>query len=308
MVTLRYAGSRLAQGVLVVLGAVIISFALINLSGNAVDALGTSLDPSTRAQLLSEYGLDRPLPERFGAYLVGAMHGDFGQSFRGTDSARGLVLNALPYTLLLVSISLVVACAVALPVALHSVLRRQSMADRLVRRGFMLMQGLPEFFIALLLVLVFAVNLGWLPSVGISGASSYVLPVIALSLPLLSTLTRLVRSQLLTVLGMDFVTALQARGISGGRIVLRHALRNALPPLITYLALQVGWLLGGTLIVEVVFGIPGIGQLAVSAAQQRDLNVVAAVVVIAASAYVVLNLVADLLVFMVDPRIRRPAA
>jgi peptide/nickel transport system permease protein len=299
-----YVGGRIAQGSLVVLGAVAISFLLVNLTGNAVDALGTGVDPETRERLIAEYGFDRPFHERFADYVAGVLQADFGQSFRAPTPALERVLDALPYTATLVALTSALACAVAIPVALHSVLRRGTLLDVGVRRAFMLAQGLPEFFVGLVLILVFAVVLGWLPSFGVDGPRAYVMPVVALALPLLSTLTRLLRSQLLDVLGMEFVTALRAKGLTRREIVLRHAFPNALPPLITYLALQLGWLLGGTVIVEVVFGIPGIGLLAVTATESRDLSVIQAIVVTVAVGYVALNLLADLAVYALDPRVR----
>jgi peptide/nickel transport system permease protein len=300
----RYVAGRVGQGAIVVLGAVVVSFVLTSLTGNAVDALGTGFGAETRRRLIVEYGFDRPLPARFLDYMGHALRGDFGRSFRSQEPAISLVLHALPYTLLLVGATMVVACAVALPTAVHSVLHLGSRADVGLRRLLMLLQGLPEFYVGLMLVLVFAVTLGWLPSLGGSGPASYVLPVVALSLPLMSTLTRLVRSQLLDVLDGEFVAALRAKGLTQREIVVRHGLPNALSPLIAYLALQTGWLLGGTVIVEYVFGIPGIGQLVIASSAQRDLNVLQAIVVVVATGYVLLNLLADLAVHAIDPRLR----
>lgn len=302
----RYVAGRLGQGILVVLGAIAISFALANLTGNAVEARFGSgvVAAETREQLIREYGLDRPLLERFGDYVVDAARGDFGRSFGSADSALSLVVDAVPYTLILVAGAISLACLFGLPVALYSVLHRDSKVDVATRRVFILLQGLPDFFVAVLLVLIFAVTLRWVPSFGVSGVVSYVLPIVALSLPLLSTLTRLLRAQLLDILGTEFVTALRVKGLTAREVVLRHGVRNALPPLIAYLALQLGWLLGGTILVEMVFGIPGIGQLAISSTLRRDLAVVQAIVVLVAVAYVVLNLLADLIVYALDPRVR----
>lgn len=303
----RYLAGRIGQGLVVVFGAIAVSFLLANLAGNAVEALGTGIDPATRTRLIREYGFDRPVLERFVQYVGGVVQGDFGQSFRAPTSALSRVTQALPYTATLVGATILVASLLAIPVALSSVLRHGSRVDVATRRIFILLQGMPEFFVALALILIFAVVLGWLPSFGVEGPESYVLPVTALVLPLLSTLTRLIRSQLLGVLGMEFVTALTAKGLTRREVVLGHALRNALPPLLTYLALQLGWLLSGTLVVEVVFGIPGIGLLAVDATQDRDLSVIQAIVVTVAVVYVTLNLLADLAVYAIDPRVREVA-
>lgn len=305
MSALRITLTRLGQGVVVVFGALTISFLLTSSSGNAVDARVTGIDPETRARLIHEYGYDQPLLERYWHFLTGAIHGDFGPSLGAVSSPVTQVLDALPYTLTLVVAAIVVASSAAIVLAVYGAVHRSSRIDVVIRRSFMAVQGIPEFFLGLVLVLVFAVQLGWLPSFGVDSASSYVLPVAALSLPLISTLTRLLRSQLLEVLGQDFVTALRSKGLSERTIVIRHGLRNAAPPLISYLALQLGWLLGGTIIVEVVFGVPGIGQLVVSAANVRDVGTIQAVVVVVAIGYVLCNLLADLVVYAVDPRVRQ---
>ncbi|HZV74380.1 MAG TPA: ABC transporter permease [Conexibacter sp.] len=303
----RFIATRVVQGLLVVFGAATISFLLTSVSGNAVDARYSNLDAATRARLIHQYGYDQPLPVRYVHYLGNLLHGDFGPSSSVSSSPLARVGNALPYTLTLVGCAIVLATLIAVAVATYGAIRRESRVAVGLRRTFMALQGIPEFFVGLVLVLVFAVQLGWLPSFGANDASSYVLPVAALTIPLISTLTRLMRSQLLDVLGRDFVVALRAKGLTQRQIVLRHGLRNSAPPLITYLALQLGWLLGGTLIVEVVFGIPGIGSLVVASAGVRDVATVQAVVVVVAIGYVALNLLADLAVYAIDPRIRRPA-
>lgn len=300
----RFVSRRALQGLAVVFGAVTISFILASLSGNAIDARYTNLDAETRAELVAEYGYDKPILERYGDFLTDVVRGDFGPTTGAAGSPLEQVFTALPYTLTLVFAAIAVAAAVALMTATFGVVRRASRADVIVRRTFLLLQGIPEFFLGLVLVLVFAVQLGWLPSFGATSAASYVLPVIALATPLISTLTRLLRAQLLEVLGSDFIVALRARGLTERRIVLRHGLANVAPPLVTYLALQMGWLIGGTIVVEVVFGIPGIGALAVTAAQAKDMATIQAIVVVVAIGYVVLNLVADLIVLAIDPRVR----
>lgn len=300
----RLIAGRLLQGVFVVFGAATISFVLTSASGNAIDARYANLDAATRAELMHQYGYDKPLLERYVDYLGRLPHGDFGPSSGAGSSPLARVLDALPYTLILVACALVVATTIAVVVASYGVIHRGGRLDGFLRRLFILLQGLPEFFIGLVLVLVFAVQLGWLPSFGASSPSSYVLPVIALACPLISSLTRLTRSQLLDVLGRDFVTALRAKGLTEREIVLRHGLPNAAPPLITYMALQIGWVLGGTIIIEVVFGIPGIGSLAVASANVKDVATVQAVVVVVAVGYVVLNLLSDLAVYAIDPRVR----
>jgi ABC-type dipeptide/oligopeptide/nickel transport system permease component len=293
---------RLAQGLVVIWGAITISFLLASVSGNAIDARLQQIDPGTRERLLHEYGFDEPVLERYGSFVVGVLHGDFGSSIGSTDDPLTRVAEAVPYTLTLVVCAVVAALCASVLCATLGITRRG--VDGVLRRAFIVVQGVPEFYLGLVFILVFAVWLGWLPSFGAAGPSSYVLPVAALALPLMSTLTRLLRGRLLDVLGMDFVAALRCKGLTERAIVWRHGMRNAAAPLIAYLALQIGWLLGGTLIVEYVFGVPGIGSLVVTASQARDLAVVQAVVVCVAIAYVLLNIVADIAVMFIDPRVR----
>jgi ABC-type dipeptide/oligopeptide/nickel transport system permease component len=302
----RYLLTRLAQGVAVVLGAVAISFLLVNAVGNPVDALGTGAQLTERAhrELIHQYGYDQPLPARFADYLSRLLRGDFGTSFRSEDSALALVLRALPNTFLLILASVTVAWLIAAPIAIRSVIRRDARGDAAVRSSLVVIQGIPDFWLALLMIILFAATLDWLPAIADGSPSALILPTCAIALPLVSTFVRMLRSQLLEVMTDDFVIAMSVRGLSMRKIVLRHVVPNALPPVITFMALQLGWLLGGTLIVETVFGWPGIGDLAITATKQTDLPVVEAAIVMTAAAYVLCNLLADLLVVALDPRIR----
>ncbi len=301
----RYLAARVWQALVVIFGAVVISFLLTTLSGNSASIqAGPFATPARVKQVAHEFGYDRPVLERFGRYIVHVAHGDFGRSYRLGGSAMGSVLHALPYTLLLVGAVLVVALAVAVPLALVTLLRRGSLWDRGVRRVALLGLGVPEFWLAIILVLIFSVQLHWFQPIGYSGARSLVLPTAALALPLIPAIVRLLQGQLLDVMGADFIVAQRAKALPPRAIVLRHALRNAMPEFVTYMALQVGWLIAGTVIVESVFQWPGIGSTMFSAVSTRDLAVVQAVVVVVAVVYVALNLAADLIVLWLDPRIR----
>jgi ABC-type dipeptide/oligopeptide/nickel transport system permease component len=301
----RFLGGRMLQGCFVVLGSILISFIMINIAGSpAVARSGGLFSAEQIAALEQRLGYDRPILERFGEYLTNVLRGDFGVSYRFGDSAATVVLDAIPYTLLLVAGAVLVALAFALVVAVHSVIHRESRADRVLRTATLVGQGVPEFWLALMLVLVFSVWLGALPSLGFDDARSLVLPVVALAVPLCPALLRILRSQLLDIMEQEFIVALRAKGLSARAIVLRHALRNALPGFVTFLALQIGWLIGGTLIVEVVFAWPGVGTVLHGAVVARDLLVIQAVVVLLAVTYVLLNLLADAFVLWIDPRIR----
>jgi peptide/nickel transport system permease protein len=302
---LRYVASRLVQGFVVIVGAVVISFLLVNLTGNPADVLGGGyLPPEARAELARNFGYDEPLPDRLVDYVAGAAHGDFGVSIRTGEPAAAVVLDALPNTAILVAAAMALALVVAVPVSLMSVLRRESRLDRGVRTVLLLLGSLPDFWVALVLVLIVSVQLGLLPSVGFTGIESLVLPACSLALPLIPTLVRVLRGALLDVAGREFVTGLRGKGFGDGYVMVRHGLKNAMVPFVTLVALQIGSLLGGTLIVEVVFGWPGIGTLLADAVGIRDITLVQATVVIVAVAYVLLNLAADVVVALIDPRVR----
>lgn len=301
----RYVRARLLQGIVVVAGATIISFLLTNLTGDPADVLGgTFLPAESRRELARNLGYDEPILERLGDYLVGAAQGDFGDSFRTGRSAAGSVLEALPNTLILVFAAIALSLVLAVPISLFSVLRRESKADRRGRTLMLMAGSLPDFWVALVLVLVFSVQLGIFPSFGFTGIESLVLPACSLALPLVPTFVRVLRGALLDVGERDFVVALRGRGFGDTYIMLRHGMKNSLVPFTTLVALQLGGLLGGTLIVEVVFAWPGIGTLLTNAVAVRDIAVVQATVVIVAVGYVLLNLAADVFVALIDPRIR----
>jgi ABC-type dipeptide/oligopeptide/nickel transport system permease component len=305
----RYMLGRLGQGLLVVFGAITISFLLVHVTGNPAQVLaGGTLPPKEVAALSHELGYDKPLLQQYADYVGGVAHGDFGDSFRYRSSAASLVLTALPNTLLLVGLAILLATALAIATALYSVLHSDSRFDRWLRRALMVFQGIPDFWLCLMLVLVFGVELRWVPTIGFTGVTSLILPVVTLALPLVSSFVRLLRANLLDLGGSDFMVALRAKGMSEREIMWRHGLRNALVPFLTYLALQAGWLIGGTIIIESIFVWPGVGLVLLSAVQARDLTVIQAVVVIIAISFVLLNLLVDLLVMWLDPRTRTRSA
>jgi ABC-type dipeptide/oligopeptide/nickel transport system permease component len=302
---LRFIGGRLLQGVVVVFGAVVISFILTSMIGNPAEVLaGSFIPPAEAARIRHALGYDVPLLERFANYVSRLVRGDFGTSYRSGESAASMVLGAAPYTMALVVGAMLLASLIAFPAAVLGVLRRDSRSDRVVSSALGAAQAVPDYWLGLILVLIFAVSIPIFPVVGYSGPASAVLPIVALGLPFTSTLLRLIRGQLLDTMGLEFVNTLRAKGMSDRRIVLTHGLRNALPPVITFLALQTGLLIGGTIVVEAVFGWPGIGTMLLDAVGARDVIVVQAIVIFVAVGFVVLNLVADVLVLLLVPRVR----
>ncbi|GAB3588592.1 ABC transporter permease [Amycolatopsis endophytica] len=288
-----------------VFGAVVISFLLTNVIGRPADVIGgPQMTAEERAALNAQLGYDKPLPARFVQYVGGMFRGDFGISYRTSSDAMGEVMTALPNTLILAILAIVLASALALVLTIFSARHRESRADRGLRRTIGALQGMPEFWLGLMLILIFSANLQLLPSFGFYGLSSLILPVLTLALPTVPTLYRVFRGQMLDVLGNDFVEAMRARGLSERLIVYRHALRNMVGPGVNFAALQLGYLISNCVIVETIFSWPGIGNLLISAVLTRDFAVVQATIIMVAAFYVLLNLIADIFILISDPRVR----
>jgi len=307
-VALHIAG-RLGAGLLVLFGAVTVSFVLVHATGNPATVLAGGSLPASQVHALSvQLGYNRPLLAQYGSYIAGVLHGDFGVSFRYDTPAINSVMTALPNTLALIAISLTAALALSIAIAVSSALSQRGWADRFWRPLVLVLQGIPDFWIALLLVLVLAVHLHLLPSLGFNGPLTLIMPCAALATPMLASFTRLLRANLLDFTNSETAFALRARGLTRREIVLGHGFRNAMATFVSFVALQAGWLIGGTVIVETIFAWPGIGSLLISAVLARDLTVVQAIVVVIAATFTVLNLLADLVVVWLDPRIGRPTA
>ncbi len=302
----RYLVGRVGQGVLVLYGAVTVSFLIIHMTGNPATVLeGTSLPPAAVHILSVKLGYNRSFLYQYGLYMWHVVQGNFGFSVTSDVPAIHLVLGALPYTLLLVAISLTSAIIISSAIAISSVLATGSLGDRLWRPVLAGLQGIPDFWISLILIFVLSVKLHLLASMGFNGPKSLIMPCTALTLPILASFTRLLRGSLLDFMNSDVVLSLRARGMTRREIVLHHGVRNAMTTFVQYVALQTGWLIGGTLIVENIFAWPGIGSLLYTSVETRDLPVVQGVVVIISVAFVALNLLADLVVLWLDPRIGR---
>jgi peptide/nickel transport system permease protein len=301
----RYVGRRLLQGLGVLLIAATIGFLLTNAIGNPSDMLkGGVLDPQALKEYQRSLGYDKPLLSRYVSYIGGLLHGHFGNSYRFNESGMKIVLDALPYTLMLVGGAVVLALSLSVPLAVLSVIRRGSLVDRSMQRGLMVLQGVPEFWLGLVLALVFGGIWRIFPTIGYVGLQSLVLPACALGIPLVPTFVRLMRGQLLDTMQMDFVDALRAKGLDERTIVVRHGLRNVVGPFVTLLALQFGFLIGGSILIEAVFAWPGIGSAALSAVSARDLAVLQSLILLVTVCFVLLNLLADVFVLWRDPRIR----
>lgn len=297
---------RLFSTAIVVLGVVVLVFLLIHLiPGDPVDVmLGESAAPADRAALRESLGLDRPLHMQLTEYLSHLARGELGQSLHQRRPIGELLAERLPATLELALAALAFTLVLALPLGLVAAVRRNTGWDRGAMAFSLLGVSIPNFWLGPLLILLFSVWLGWLPVSGREAAGALILPALTLGLSLAAVLSRMVRSSVLEVLGEDFIRSAYARGLSTRQVLTRHALPNALLPVITVLGLQLGTLLAGAVITEVVFGWPGLGSLTIEAIQSRDYPLVQACVLVISLSYVLVNTLTDLVYAWIDPRIR----
>ncbi|MCC7104042.1 MAG: ABC transporter permease [Chloroflexi bacterium] len=296
---------RLLQAVLVLLGVSIFVFLLLRLSGDPAALL---LPPDARQedieQLRVTLGLNDPLPVQYWRFLSGVLHGDFGQSLRSSQPALGLVLDRLPATIQLGATAMLFSLALALPIGVLSAVRRNTAIDYAARVLGLLGQGIPVFWLGIMLILVVSVNWRLLPPEGREGPESLVLPAITLGMYQLARTMRLTRSGMLEVLGQDYIRTARAKGLYEWLVVRRHAMKNMLIPIVTVIGLDLGTLIGGAVITETIFAWPGVGRLAITAINTRDYPVVQAAVFVVASSYVFINLGVDVLYGYLNPRIR----
>jgi peptide/nickel transport system permease protein len=302
---LSYLARRLIEFVIVILGVLTIVFLLQRLSGDPTNML-LPIDASeqVRAELRRQLGLHKPILLQYLTFLGNVAVGDLGDSYRFRQPALGLVLDRLPATLLLAGASLLISLVIALPLGILAAVHRNTWIDTLATGISLIGQAMPVYWLGLLGILLFAVQWRLLPSMGGGSLAALVLPATTLAVYSASRIMRLTRSAMLDVLHQDYVRMARAKGLSEGKVLIKHALRNASIPIVTIVGLQFGGLLGGAVITETVFAWPGVGRLAVNAVQQRDFPVVQAVTVVIAIAFSLINLVVDLLYARLNPRVR----
>jgi len=298
--------SRLGLALVVALGVASLVFALIHLTpGDPVEALlGESAASVDREALRTALGLDAPLPAQWWRFVSGLATGDLGRSLGSQRPVAMLIAERLPQTLVLAVAAMSVALCLALPLGLYSALRVGTGWDLLTSTLAVMGMALPSFVLGPVLMMVFAVRLGWLPVAGGDTPAALVLPALTLGLALAALLTRMVRAAVCEVLDEPYILAARARGLGESRVLWRHALRNAALPVLTVVGLQLGALLGGAVITEMVFGWPGLGQLTIEAIQRRDYPLVQGCVLTVSLGYVGLNLLTDLLYGCLDPRVK----
>jgi ABC-type dipeptide/oligopeptide/nickel transport system permease component len=313
-----YIRRRLVTSIPVVLGVSLIVFLMLHFlpgdpvllmltehRGGAAPTVSGNITQEMYDNMRHQLGLDRPLPIQFLSFLGGVVRGDLGTSFRGGEPVLELIRRNLPYTIQLALVSLGVAMTVGFVLGVIAAVRHGTWLDGLTMTIAAAGVSMPSFWLGIMLLLLFAVHLNLLPAVGNSAdLQSMILPAIALGFGASAFIARLVRSSLLETLQQDYVRTARAKGLREQIVVAHHALKNALIPVVTVVGLQFGQLLGGTVVIETVFGRPGIGQIVVKGILERDFPVVQGVVLVSALTYVVANLLVDLLYTRIDPRIR----
>lgn len=308
-----YVIRRLLLAIPTLLGVALLAFVMAN--AGTVDPAqmlaGPSASPEAIVSIRRELGLDKPLYVQFGVYLGRLLQGELGRSYLTQANVLDEIMAVFPYTVELVAMAVALAIAIAIPLGVLSAVRRGSLIDRAAMALSMTGVSFPIFFTGLALQYIFAYKLGWFPISGrggplwtLQGLQHVALPAISLTGLITGSLARLTRNAMLEVLGMDYVRTARAKGVSEITILFKHALRNALLPVVTMIGLQVGWLLGGAVVTETIFAWPGIGRVAVGAILNRDLPLLQGAVIIGSTCYVFVNLIVDVLHVVLNPRIR----
>jgi peptide/nickel transport system permease protein len=301
----RYAINRILQMFVTLLGVSLIAFGATSALGDpSYFVLGDNATPEAVAQYRSANGLDRPIWEQYASFVGGMARGDLGQSFHYRQPAIQVVGTRLPATVTLGVASLGLAVILGIPLGTLAALRRGGVSDRVITFAAQVGQAIPGFFLGLLLIIVFAVNLRILPTGGTGDWRNLVLPSVTLGAFLVTLIVRITRSSVIDALGQDYVRTARAKGLTEYRTVSRHVMRNVLIAMVTVVGLQTSVLFSGAVVTETIFGWPGVGRLVAEAVFSRDFPVVRAAVMIIASAVVLMNLFVDLLYGLIDPRIK----
>ena len=298
---------RLLQAIFVVIVVTLVVSFAIRLTGDPALMLTQGAGSVTEEDLQrirTALGVDQPFLVQYFSFLKGLLTLDFGRSFLGGTPVSRLIADALPATLLLAFISMVVSIVLSIPLGIKAATARGKWADQAIRILSLVGLSFPNFWLAIMLVLLFSITLNWLPPSGMGGIESYIMPAVTMGVILTATNVRLVRTAMLETLQSQYIMVARAKGLSESKVLYKHALRNCAIPLITYFGLQFGALLGGIVVIERVFNWPGLGTLAFDAVGARDYPVLQAVITVLALLIIGINLIVDIAYGLVDPRIR----
>lgn len=302
----KYIVKRLILIIPILLGISIILFTIMNLTpGDPAQMLiGDTYTEDALAQLRSELGLDKPFLVRYANYMLDALRGDFGISYRTRNPVFQEVFSRFPHTVAITFLSIMIQLIVGIIVGIVAAVKQYSVLDTVSQSITMVLASVPDFWIGLMLLLLFSVKLGLLPLSGIENWTGYILPAVAVALPYMANLIRLTRSTMLDVMRMDYIQTAQAKGVPKKKIIFKHALKNALLPVVTIAGVNISWMLGGTIVIEQVFNIPGIGSLMIQSIRNKDTPVVMATVMFIAVLSCLINLATDLIYAAIDPRVK----
>jgi peptide/nickel transport system permease protein len=302
---LRFLVRRLIVALLVAATVMTLAFILTRLSGDlATSIAGPNATAADIEAIRKAYGLDRPLITQFFDWVGRAVTGDLGESYFFKARVADLIGERMPVTLTLGLTGLVIALVVSLPLGILGAVRENTGLDRAVQLVALLGQAMPSFWLGLILMIVFGLELGWLPISGADSWESYIMPGVVLAFSAIPALTRLTRAGMIQAMGSDYIRTARAKGLSRASILLKHALRNAAIPVVAIAAVQLGFMLGGSIVIEQVFALHGVGFLAWESIGKNDFPVVQAVVLVLAVIYVALTMLADLMNAVLDPRLR----
>jgi ABC-type dipeptide/oligopeptide/nickel transport system permease component len=303
---LRYLSRRLLEALLALLFTSILVFSMIHMipGDPALLVAGLEAGPEVIERIRRDLGLDRPLPIQYGSFLWNALQGDLGVSIRTGLPVLREILDRFPYTLVIALGAIVLATAMGIGSGILAAMRHNRLGDALIMILALLAVSTPSYWLGLMMMLVFSLFLGWLPSIGIATSAHYVLPILTLGAQSGGIISRMTRSAMLDVVGQDFVRAARARGEREATVILRHALKNALIPVLSIVGLRFGNLIAGAVLVESVFAIPGVGRLLVDAVLWRDYPMIQGTMLFVAALFILVNAATDVLYAVVDPRIR----
>ena len=300
-----YVFKRLIQAIFLLKLVMVIVFLLLHMTGDPVTVmLDTDATLEDIARLKKLMGLDQPLHVQYGRFFMNALSGNFGESIEHGEPAMALVLEHFPATIEMALGAFIFAAVIGIPFGCLAAFKEGSLYDKSCIGVTVLIQAIPDFWLAIMFIMFFSVILGVLPSFGRGGWEHFIMPAFAASTYHLARLARLMRSQMLEVMRQDYIMTARSKGLNEKIILMVHALKNSAIPIVTVLGLDLGILLGGTVIIEVVFAWPGVGRLVVESISTRDFPVVQAAVFLLASGFVIINLTVDLLYYAVDPRLR----
>ena len=303
---MRFIAKRLCIGVLVVLFVTVLVFAIMQaMPGNPIDLMvDTRVSAEKVAEIKAQWGLDEPPVVQYFYWIKNVLHGDFGTSISLKQSVSDLILQRLPYTLMLTGAALLIEYIIAIPLGLLAAVKKNSAADKSLTVVTIVLWSMPPFWLGVLFILTFSVWLEILPISGWDGFASLILPAFTLALPALAQIFRLTRSEVLDVLDEKYVTTAYAKGLKNKVVLVKHVLRNAMIPVTVMFFLSLPWLIGGAVVVENVFAWPGMGQLIWKAISKQDFVIIQGVVLVITILTVICNLIGDILAGILDPRIR----